>query len=205
MELTIHDGGPGLAFDLGRDILRISRECFPDWEEFTLELSLRFTLLKNKLMLEVRRRTLGEEHPDTLTAMANLAESLWSLGDAEAARELQEQTLEARRRTLGEEHPQTLTAMANLALSLWALGDAEAARELLEKTLEVRRRAVGEEHPDTLSALHNLLFTLRDTEGMETDPALIQELLQGVRKLPSNVEIRRIAEWNWGTRDKPSK
>ena len=45
--------------------------------------------------------------------------------------------------------------------------------------------------------MHNLLSTLRDTEGMETDPALIQELLQGVRKLPENVEIRRVAESTW--------
>ena len=148
--------------------------------------------------LEVSRRTLGEEHPDTLTAMTNLASTFRTLGDAKAAHELLEQTLEVRRRTLGEEHPDTLNAMANLASSLWALGDANAARELEEQTLEARRRTLGEEHPDTLASMHNLLFTLRETEGMETDPALIQELLQGVRKLPKNVDIRRVAESTWG-------
>ena len=32
-------------------------------------------------MLEVRRRVLGDEHPDTLTAMNNLAETLRAQGD----------------------------------------------------------------------------------------------------------------------------
>lgn len=86
--------------------------------------------------LEVSRRVLGHEHPSTLTAMANLAESLRALGDANTARTLLEETLEVSRKILGHEHPSTLTTMANLAASLWALSDANAARTLLEETLD---------------------------------------------------------------------
>jgi bacterioferritin-associated ferredoxin len=54
-------------------------------------------------VLEARRRVLGEEHPDTLTAMNNLAQTLGAQGDHGAGRKLQEQVLEARRRVLGQE------------------------------------------------------------------------------------------------------
>ncbi|WP_211589568.1 tetratricopeptide repeat protein [Microbispora sp. H11081] len=36
-------------------------------------------------MLEVRRRVLGEEHPDTLTSRSNLARLLWACGRLEEA------------------------------------------------------------------------------------------------------------------------
>ena len=51
------------------------------------------------------RRVLGEEHPDTLTSMNNLAETLRAQGDHDGARQLQERVLEVRTRVLGEEHP----------------------------------------------------------------------------------------------------
>jgi hypothetical protein len=49
-------------------------------------------------MLEVRRRILGEEHPDTLTTMNDLAWSYSSLGRTKEAAELQEKVLEATHR-----------------------------------------------------------------------------------------------------------
>ena len=68
--------------------------------------------------MESRRHLLGEEHPDTLAAMARLARTLYRQGDWAGARKLQEQVLATRRRLLGEEHPDTLTAMSNLAVTL---------------------------------------------------------------------------------------
>ena len=56
-------------------------------------------------VLEARRRLLGEEHPATLTARLNLAQTLYAQGDLAGARQHQEQVLEASRRLLGEEHP----------------------------------------------------------------------------------------------------
>ena len=69
-------------------------------------------------MLAVQRRILGEDHPDTLISMNNLALTLRSQGDLGAARELHEQVLAGRRRVLGEDHPATLASMANLAATL---------------------------------------------------------------------------------------
>ena len=46
-----------------------------------------------QVAVERSRRILGEEHPDTLTSMNNLANTLGSLGDLAGARALQEQVL----------------------------------------------------------------------------------------------------------------
>ena len=74
--------------------------------------------------LETRQTLLGEEHPDTLTSLNNLAGTLWAQGDLTGARKLQEQVADAHRRVLGDEHPATLTSLGNLA----ALRQLEAGR-----------------------------------------------------------------------------
>ncbi|KAJ7904909.1 hypothetical protein B0H13DRAFT_1881498 [Mycena leptocephala] len=77
--------------------------------------------------LEKRKLLLGEEHPDTLSAMANLAVSYRKLGQLKEAAELEAVVLEKRKLLLGEEHPDTLSAMANLAVSCGELGQLKEA------------------------------------------------------------------------------
>jgi Tetratricopeptide repeat len=48
---------------------------------------------------------LGEEHPDTLASMANLASTYRNQGRWKEAKELEVQVIETRKRVLGEEHP----------------------------------------------------------------------------------------------------
>ena len=59
-------------------------------------------------MFDARRRTQGEEHPDTLVSMNNLAVTLQSLGFLDRSRALQERAIELQGRIKGEEHPSTL-------------------------------------------------------------------------------------------------
>jgi hypothetical protein len=86
-------------------------------------------------VLEASRRLLGEEHPDTLTAMANLAATVYAQGDLAGARKLFEQVLEASRRLLGEEHPDTTIAAWNLFRTLLDSEDTGAAELVLERSL----------------------------------------------------------------------
>ena len=60
----------------------------------------------------------GEDHPDTLTSASNLANDLRALGEVQAARDLDQDTLDRKRRVLGEDHPDTLTSANNLAADL---------------------------------------------------------------------------------------
>ncbi|UEM24876.1 tetratricopeptide repeat protein (plasmid) [Skermanella mucosa] len=111
--------------------------------------------------VEARKRLLGAEHPDTLTSMNNLAETLRAQGDHGGARTFQEQVLALRRRVQGDEHPHTLTSMNNLAVTLDAQGDHGGARALHEQELAICRRVQGDEHPDTLASMNNLALTLQ--------------------------------------------
>ena len=140
---------------------------------------------------------LGEEHPDTLISMNQLAAALLNLGNASSARDLHESALSVRRRVLGEEHPSTLGSMHNLASSLWALGDASGARNLLESALSVSRRVLGERHPDTLTSMHNLCSLQAESDDLELDERLVKQLLSGVQKLPEGTPIRVVAEKRW--------
>ena len=51
--------------------------------------------------METRKRVLGEEHPDTLTSMANLASTYRNQGRWKEAEELEVQVMETRKRVLG--------------------------------------------------------------------------------------------------------
>jgi hypothetical protein len=63
-------------------------------------------------ILARRRRVLGEDHPDTLTAAFQLVGALTGLGDYHAARELNDDIIARRRRLQGDEHPETMMAGA---------------------------------------------------------------------------------------------
>ncbi|MFE5653936.1 tetratricopeptide repeat protein, partial [Streptomyces cyaneofuscatus] len=60
---------------------------------------------------------LGEDHPSTVLARANLAVSYWQAGRIEEAIELLERVVADRERLLGEDHPDTVNARQ--VLSKW--------------------------------------------------------------------------------------
>ena len=133
--------------------------------------------------LELTARILGEEHPDTLATMHNLALVLRGQGEHAQARALYEKVLEAWRRILGEEHPDTLATMHNLALVLRDQGELAQARALCEKVLEARRHILGEEHPDTLATTRNLAGVLRDQGELAQARALWEKVLEAQRRI----------------------
>ena len=53
--------------------------------------------------METRKRVLGEEHPNTLTSMGNLASTYRQQGRSKEAEELEVRVMETRKRVLGEE------------------------------------------------------------------------------------------------------
>jgi serine/threonine protein kinase len=110
--------------------------------------------------MEIRRRVLGPENPDTLRTVSNLAIVLQHEGDYAEAEKLDRETLDIRRRVLGPEHPDTLRSMINLATVLYHEGHYAEADKLDRETLDVQRRVLGPEHPDTLSSMHNLAAVL---------------------------------------------
>ncbi|MGX9890320.1 tetratricopeptide repeat protein, partial [Streptomyces sp. NPDC002276] len=87
-----------------------------------------------------RRRTLGDDHPDTLQSAHNLAITLYSLRQYAAAAQLLEDVRNHHRRTLGDDHPDTADATHNLAKALDALGRRFEAQRLLAPQKQKKSR-----------------------------------------------------------------
>ncbi len=106
--------------------------------------------------LDIRRRVLGPENPDTLNSMSDLADALNHDGHYAEAVKLNRETLEIRRHVLGPENPDTLNSMSNLGDALQADGHYAEAAKVDRETLDLRRRVLGPEHPDTINSMNNL-------------------------------------------------
>src|SRR5216117_1037726 len=65
--------------------------------------------------VEIRKRVLGPEHPDTLQSMDGLAATFFRLGRSMEGLKLWEECMQIRKRVLGPEHPDTLQSMDGLA------------------------------------------------------------------------------------------
>jgi hypothetical protein len=96
---------------------------------------------------------LGNDHPETLAAANNLANTLAALEELNGALILGEEVLKTSRRVRGASHPDTARAAGNLANTLSALNDWAGAQILEEEVVATFRRGLGSDHPDTLRAL----------------------------------------------------
>jgi tetratricopeptide (TPR) repeat protein len=110
--------------------------------------------------LEIRRRLLSDDHPDTTSIYDRLANNLKAQGKYTAAQSLYEQALEINRRLLGDDHPDTANSYNNLANNLGVQGKLATAQPLLEKSLAIYRRLFGDDHPLTATGYNNLAVNL---------------------------------------------
>ncbi|KAL2036638.1 hypothetical protein N7G274_010664 [Stereocaulon virgatum] len=110
-------------------------------------------------VVEITKRVLGQEHPETLTSMSNLASTYRNQGRWKEAEQLEVQVAEIRKRVLGQEHPETLTSMSNLASTYRNQGRWKEAEQLEVQVAEISKRVLGQEHPGTLTSMSNLAST----------------------------------------------
>jgi tetratricopeptide (TPR) repeat protein len=110
--------------------------------------------------LAIRKKVLGEQHPDTALSLNNLGTLLRAQGDYVAARPYYEQALAIRRKVLGEQHADTAHSLNSLGVLIQDQGDYAAARPYYEQALAVRKKLLGEQHPDTARSLNSLGFLL---------------------------------------------
>ncbi|KAH6994974.1 hypothetical protein EDB80DRAFT_728361 [Ilyonectria destructans] len=111
--------------------------------------------------VEISKRTLGENHQDTLASMSNLTLTYIKLGRWDQAEELGLQVIETQKRIFRKEHPDILASMNNLTLIYIKLGRWDQAEELGLQVMETQKRIFGEEHPDTLNSMGSLASIYR--------------------------------------------
>ena len=129
----------------------------------------------------------GEEHPDTLTALGNLAVTYGKLGDRRKALELEEKVYALRYKVLGEEHPDTRTARSNLTRTLQNLKELKRKAERLKRTASLWNMLLGPKHPKTLSSRSGLAETLDALGEHGQALAICDELAEVGARLPRDV------------------
>jgi tetratricopeptide (TPR) repeat protein len=136
-----------------------------------------------RTMLDIRRRWLGEDHPDTGESYNNVAFNLDEEGKYAAAQPLYEKALEINRRFLGEDHPLTAASYNNVASNLDAQGKYARAQPLRERALAIRRRLFSDDHPDTGESYNNVAFNLHSQGKYARAQPLYEKALQIRRRL----------------------
>lgn len=97
------------------------------------------------------RRLLGDDHPDTMTALAHLGNLRGVAGDPGAAIEQANALLVDRTRVLGADHQDTLSTRDDLAYWLAELRRNEEAIDEWERLVPDQLRVLGPDHPITLT------------------------------------------------------
>jgi len=80
-----------------------------------------------EVAVEGKRRQLGADHPDTLSAMSNLATTYALLAEFDAAESMYLDVLEIQRRIMGERHPIVGGTLHSIGSMHWRRRDVEAA------------------------------------------------------------------------------
>ncbi|MGO9467966.1 MAG: tetratricopeptide repeat protein [Isosphaeraceae bacterium] len=134
-------------------------------------------------MLEITRRVLTDDHPDTAASYNNVAYILSRQGKYAQAQTLLEKTLEIKRRLLTDDHPSTAQSYNNLAGNLDAQGKYTQAQPLFEKALEIRRRLLTDDHPDTAGSYNSVAFNLNAQGKYAQAQPLFEKALEINRRL----------------------
>jgi tetratricopeptide (TPR) repeat protein len=102
--------------------------------------------------LALRRKVLGEEHPNTVQSYNYVALNLDDQGKYAEAAEGYARALAIRRKVLGEEHPDMAQSYNNVASNLHAQGKYAEAAEGYARALAIHRKVLGEATPTRLQA-----------------------------------------------------
>ena len=146
--------------------------------------------------LEIYRRLLTDDHPDTAGSYNNLAANLDAQGKHTLAQPLYEKALEIRRRLLSDEHPDTARCYNNVAYNLNAEGKYALAQPLYEKALEIYRRLLSDDHPDTAGSYNNLAFNLNAQGKYALAQPLFEKALEISRRLLSDEHPQTALSYN---------
>ena len=101
-------------------------------------------------------KTLGEQHPDTLSSQCALAFIHGRRNQWDEAESLGTHAMTGSLLYLGHDHAATLSSMRALALIFRGQGKWERAERLGKQELEIRESVLGSENPDTKSMSETL-------------------------------------------------
>ncbi|MFI7002364.1 tetratricopeptide repeat protein [Nocardia sp. NPDC050175] len=145
--------------------------------------------------------TVGEEHPDAITARQQVARWRGECGDISAAITEFERVLTDHSRVHGSNHPGTLAARRSLARWRGESGDIAGAITEFEQLLTDCRNILGPDHPDTLDTRRNLARWRGESGDIAGAITEFERLLTDCRSMlrPDHSEIlgarHNLARW----------
>ena len=144
--------------------------------------------------LDIRRTTLGDDHPDTLQSIDAMGSMLALQGERASAEACFREAYEGRQRTLGPDDAATLASLNNLCTVLQDLGRFDEAEPMLHAVLKARRRVLGPESPDTIRSMHSMANLLHEQGKIAEAETAFREMLPLARRvLPEDdAEMQRI-------------
>ena len=111
--------------------------------------------------VDSKRRSFGDEHPETLDSLSRLATELRDAGQYQRARDAVEELIRMRYRLYPNDEYAIQRLTLILGTVLLALGDLSSARILEEGVLESQDRMYGSDSVSSLTAARHLSNTLR--------------------------------------------
>jgi tetratricopeptide (TPR) repeat protein len=106
--------------------------------------------------LEIRKQSLGEDHPDYAMSLNNLGILNYKMGAYQAAESYYQKALEIRKKVLGQVHPEYASSLITLGNLYLDMGDYQAAEPYYKQALEIYKIALGDDHPNYAMSLNNL-------------------------------------------------
>jgi serine/threonine protein kinase len=137
--------------------------------------------------LDIRRKVLGPEHPDTAGNMVGLAERLVAQGKYPEGEALSREAVAVYRRLRerGEMNPRDFALALNiLGMSLSYRGDSQAAEALMREAVEVGANLTGVDR-GMIATIYSNLAIQRGNQG-DTDGAVdyLRKAVEEMRRLP---------------------
>jgi CHAT domain-containing protein len=106
--------------------------------------------------LEIKKKALGEGHPDYAASLSNLGSLYQAMRDYARAEPLLREAVEIWKKAAGEGHPHYALSLNNLGELYRAIGEYARAEPLYRQAMEITKEAVGEGHPHYALSLSDL-------------------------------------------------
>ena len=119
----------------------------------------------------------GDDHPDTLVAMNNLAGIYEAKQSYDEAEKLYKFILKNRLESLGDDHPMYMNSLFNLGVHFHSRGMEVEGKEMLDKCAELRMAVFGPTHELTVQTLEYLKNVENDDYKMKI---LTEEVVEDV-------------------------
>lgn len=146
--------------------------------------------------LEIRRRILGSDHPDTVRSLWRFATLEARRQDYESAETHYQETIEIQRRVLGAEHPDRLEAMQDLGWLISVRGRHQQGEKLVAEALASERRILGDDHPNTLTGMNRLANVMMNAGRYNDQERLAREEWERRRRIQGAEHPRTLTAEN---------